>query len=358
MPYKKGGSGLNMVVQSLPPGQFTVVDTRAVLNKLMCIQEGAVQKYGPGNFRWVCTVGDLSAMYDEVDPILACDKAEFAISCLPEWTGRRLCEWLNMSYSGSTVAWGKANREHRVDVDFTRLIQMCRFDCAHTLYKFCGQVNRRKFGVPMGGFMSPGLAILCCAMVEMEMEQGPEGLIGTVVRFMDDVFGVYAVGNDAEEQLVREYYGGIAVGYPPPLVLNVEQPADSHRFLELELNTGRGLLQCLLFNPVYSAVTTGGRILQRLPEHGGGTSKRDRLSWIIGTLFRIVYGCLTPTDVALSVCKLAVELELSRTSSSRGLLRVALLRVSVIILESMEEDERMKEFSGTFVFLYRMLGGL
>ena len=74
------------------------------------------------------------------------------------------------------MAWGNANGEHRVDVDFTRLIQMCRFDCAHTLYKFCGQVNRRKFGVPMGGFMSPGLAILCCAMVEMEMEQGPEGL--------------------------------------------------------------------------------------------------------------------------------------------------------------------------------------
>ena len=68
-----------------------------------------------------------------------------------------------------------------MDVDFTRLIQMCRFDCAHTLYKFCGQVNCRKFGVPMGGFTSPGLAILCCAMVEMEL--GPEGLIGTVVRF-------------------------------------------------------------------------------------------------------------------------------------------------------------------------------
>ena len=61
-----------------------------------------------------------------------------------------------------------------------------------------------------------------------------------VVRFMDDVFGIYAVGNGAEEQLVKEYYGGIAVGYPPPLVLNVEQPADLHRFLELELNTGGG----------------------------------------------------------------------------------------------------------------------
>ena len=26
--------------------------------------------------------------------------------------------------------------------------------------------------------MSPGLAILCCAMVELNMESGPEGLIG------------------------------------------------------------------------------------------------------------------------------------------------------------------------------------
>ena len=57
----------------------------------------------------VCTAGDRSAMYDEVDPILACDKAELAISCLQEWTGRTLCarEWLNMSYSESNVAWGK-----------------------------------------------------------------------------------------------------------------------------------------------------------------------------------------------------------------------------------------------------------
>ena len=73
-----------MVVQSLPPGQFTAVDTRTVLNKPICIQEGAVQKYRPGGFRWVCTVGEPSALYDEVDPILACDKAELAISRLPD----------------------------------------------------------------------------------------------------------------------------------------------------------------------------------------------------------------------------------------------------------------------------------
>ena len=60
---------------------------------------------------------------------------------------------------------------------------------------FCGQVNRRKFSVPMGSFMSPrpGLAIRWCVMVELEMGPGLEGLIRTVVRFMDGVFGIYAV---------------------------------------------------------------------------------------------------------------------------------------------------------------------
>ena len=52
---------------------------------------------------------------------------------------------------------------------------------------------------PMGGLMSLGLGILCRVMVELEMESGPEGLIRTVVRFMDDVFGIYVVGNSAEE---------------------------------------------------------------------------------------------------------------------------------------------------------------
>ena len=51
IPYQKGGSGLNMVVQSLPPGQFTVTNTVAVLDKLELIQEGAVARYGPAGFR-------------------------------------------------------------------------------------------------------------------------------------------------------------------------------------------------------------------------------------------------------------------------------------------------------------------
>ena len=78
-------------------------------------------------------------------------------------------------------------------------------------------------------------------------------------------------------------------------------------------------------------------------EHGGGTSKRDGLSWLIaiGALFRTVYGCLTATDVTLSVCEMEVELQLSAATNPRTLLRIALLRVSVILQE--RKEERMKE---------------
>ena len=95
-----------MVVQSLPPeqfAQFTGTNTVTVLDKLELIQEGDVARYGPDGFRWMSTVGDLSAMYDEIDPALACDKAEEAISHLSEWTGRRSISWLIMSYRGGLV---------------------------------------------------------------------------------------------------------------------------------------------------------------------------------------------------------------------------------------------------------------
>ena len=42
-----------------------------LLDKLELIQGGAVARYGPGGLRWMSTVGDLSAMYDEIDPALA-----------------------------------------------------------------------------------------------------------------------------------------------------------------------------------------------------------------------------------------------------------------------------------------------
>ena len=64
--------------------QFTIASTVAVLDKLECMQEGAVARYGPGGFCWMSTVGDLSAMHDEIDPAPACDKAEEAISHLTE----------------------------------------------------------------------------------------------------------------------------------------------------------------------------------------------------------------------------------------------------------------------------------
>ena len=57
----------------------------------------------------------------------------------------------------------------------------------------------------------------------------------------------------------------------------------------------------------------------------------------------------------MPVCALAVELQLSAATNPMTLLRMALLKVRVILLE--RKEERIKEFSRTVVSLGRMSGG-
>ena len=86
--------------------------------------------------------------------------AQEAIGNLSRWTGGCRRDFVNMTYAGGQVQWGEANRDSRLTVDLEQLMQMATFDCEKTLYKFRGEVNRRKFGVRMGGYMSPDLAVL------------------------------------------------------------------------------------------------------------------------------------------------------------------------------------------------------
>ena len=78
-------------------------------------------------------IGDLSAMFDEIDPALACDMAQGAIGNLPRWTGGRRRGFMNMAYAVGQVQWGKAKRYGRLTVDLEQLMQMVRFDCENTV---------------------------------------------------------------------------------------------------------------------------------------------------------------------------------------------------------------------------------
>ena len=101
----------------------------------------------------------------------------------------------------------------------------------------------------MGGFMSPAMAILLCAMIELGLfADSPQDIIGTILRYMDDVFAIFAVSTQAEEEEVRKYLARVAKGYPEPLVLNVEPESDTVRFLDLLVSTNGPDLQVQLFN--------------------------------------------------------------------------------------------------------------
>ena len=117
---------------------------------------------GGPNFKWVTMVGDISNMYDELDPVAAVKATKAALQELPKWLKKRVVDRVNMTRGGNDVVAGGTDQDARVIVDFDSLLQMCEYDCTHTYYKFRGKVNRRKFGVPMGGFMSPAMAIITC----------------------------------------------------------------------------------------------------------------------------------------------------------------------------------------------------
>jgi hypothetical protein len=93
-----------------------------------------------------------------------------------------------------------------------------------------------------------------------------------------------------------------------------------------------------------------------MPGVGGGTTKRDRLSLLVGTVYRMVQGCYTPRDPTLSVVEMSVEFVLSTCSNSLSLVRMALFRVS----KATENDAkvRVKMLSETLMGLYWMLSGL
>ena len=60
-------------------------------------------------------VGEISAMYDVIDPALACEMATVspteASGNLPKLTGGRRSDFVDMPYAGGQVQWGKANRD-------------------------------------------------------------------------------------------------------------------------------------------------------------------------------------------------------------------------------------------------------
>ena len=112
--------------------QFDISSASAVLTPLINTwMEAAVARYGQSNFRWVAIAGDLSAMYDEIDPALACETAQGEIGNLPRWTGGRRRDFVNMTYEGPATSSGHRNPpRHTPDFEKNRLFYL-RPDLPH-----------------------------------------------------------------------------------------------------------------------------------------------------------------------------------------------------------------------------------
>ena len=146
-----------------------------------------------------------------------------------------------------------------------------------------------------------------------------------MVRYMDDVFGLYAVHTNSEEEQVNEYFDRVAMSYPPTLMLNVEAKSNTVRLLELVITVDADRVSCRLWNSVARNTGSGDTVLTRLPMLAGGTNKVGRLSWVVGAIHRIIQGCYGDDDIVLSILEPKLELEVSGWWI--GLLGTAIARV-------------------------------
>ena len=158
--------------------------------------------------------------------------------------------------------------------------------------------------------MFPHMAVLTLAMFELAMEE-PSGLIGGIVRYMDDVFGIYAVQTDDEEKMVRDWFKTVGSGYPPPLQLNVEAESNTVRFLELVIATAGPELSCSLFNKAADDLMNGRPVRQRLSEFGGGASTVAKRAVVVGAVHRALDGSLSFSDLLVSVVRLVLEMAIA-----------------------------------------------
>ena len=308
--YKKGGAALGFVVKLLPSAeQFTILSAAEVPNRLTLWRNAARERWG-SDFKWITMVGDISNMYDEMDPEAAVSAMKSALSKAPEWAKRRVLDRVNMSKGGNDVRAGAAMTDNRVTIDFDSLLEMCAYDCYHCYYYFRGKVNRRKFGVPMGGFESPAMAIIMCAMVEiLRLGEAPDGMVGGMMRYMDDVLGIVAVSTAAEETAARSWFEKVASGYPKPLILNVEPEADRLRFLELEVLVAGCDIYCGVFNTQADALRNGKLALQRVPDVLSGSLRPIKRALVTGFVHRAIDGASDDLMILRAVLEYRGELQ-------------------------------------------------
>ena len=90
---------------------------------------------------------------------------------------------------------------------------------------------------------------------------------------MDDVFGLYDVHTDSEEEHANRYFEKVATSRPLPLVLNVEGKSNTLRFLESVITVDADRLSCRLWNSVARSTRCGDTVLTGRPVMLGGTSR-------------------------------------------------------------------------------------
>jgi len=270
-------------------------------------------RYGAGNFKWLLLVGDLANMYDELDHSGIDPASLEALKQYSSWVGRRSTSVRGLTINMVTmeVIDGKRYLDHDVYFSFEELFELSQFDNTHCWLQFRDQVFERRLGVPMGGLLSPHKANLVLGHREKWFLEllSLLGLTGGGIRFMDDVGLAIAYSTDDELRLARAWCDFVcgSMGYPHPLVLEMEPENSSYEYLEMIISTTGDQLRTCFHNKFVTNLNAGNCYFVRYPSGCDSMTQEERIQYVTAHLYRIFACTMTSEDLVGSLAELCIE---------------------------------------------------
>ena len=120
----------------------------------------------------------------------------------------------------------------------TTVEEVSEFDNNNMFCRIKGCIARQRHGCPMGGYVSPGKAMVTLSQPEGALLQrvNAQHLVVICCRYMDDVALMVAFedGCVLSEEAATELCDHVRQMYPPPLELKCEPESSVYRNLDTE----------------------------------------------------------------------------------------------------------------------------
>lgn len=238
-------------------------------------------------------------------------------------------------------------------ISFRQIMEYANFEMENTIFVVRGKVYEQINGLPMGGFLSAGLACIysmyCESVCERFWRHG--NLVMKAWRFRDDTIAI--INGKIQKTEIEKYRRMWELIYGPGIEVTLEDWNEQEiNFLDYKINTLNNKLSLILQN---KNIERKGKLVRFVPE-GDACSKYIKRGIIIGVMKKCIEcgnSCGNRITAILSHAIEFIELGYSVSDIRNALFKLggnktALICARILLkLSSAEESNKVKDLGGS-----------